>query len=494
MPERHSRTVRAALLAAATVAAGLITADPATALQGTELKEGTYAFTAKLDIGAGQRSCTGALVDSQWVITASSCFASNPDKDFAVVAGVPKLKITATVGRTDLSSPSGQVSDVVELVPHAGRDLVMAKLAKPIRGVAPISVGGAALSRGEALRVMGYGRTAEEWVPGRGHSGVFTVDSVASSSIGIIGKTSGASVCKGDTGGPAFRESNGQLELIAVNSRSWQGGCFGEDESRREAVNTRVDDLGPWVQTVVSLPRQDLTAGDYDGDGITDLFTNDADGKLSVWTSRQGGSFDSPKHLTSGWDYAQTVSADFDGNGLADLIARNAKGELFIWTGDKSGSFNRPKKITDGWDFTQTVAGDFTGDGKADLIAKETSGTLYLWPGNGDGTFGAKRKLTDAWDFTQTTAADFTGDGIADLVARNSRGGELLIWIGNKGGSFNRSQKLTSGWDFTQTVAGDFTGNGKADLIAKDATGTLYRWAGRGDSTFATPTRLTDSW
>ncbi|MFI6449337.1 hypothetical protein [Kitasatospora sp. NPDC050543] len=61
----------------------------------------------------------------------------------------------------------------------------------------------------------------------------------------------GVSVCKGDTGGPAVRESGGHAELVAVSSTSWQNGCLGSTETAHNgARSTRVDDLAGWVQEV----------------------------------------------------------------------------------------------------------------------------------------------------------------------------------------------------------------------------------------------------
>ncbi|WP_159012211.1 FG-GAP repeat domain-containing protein [Streptomyces sp. NRRL F-5123] len=41
----------------------------------------------------------------------------------------------------------------------------------------------------------------------------------------------------------------------------------------------------------------------------------------------------------------------------------------------------------------------------------------------------------------------------------------------------------------------DYDGNGKADIIARDdSTGTLYIWAGHGDTTFGAATKLTTGW
>ncbi|MFJ9948799.1 trypsin-like serine protease, partial [Kitasatospora sp. NPDC091207] len=228
---------------AATLAVGALStfaAVPAGAVVGDQAADGAYAYTAKLTIGDNVRSCTGTLVDRNWVITAASCFADDPAQPAALQAGAPKWHTTATVGRTDLTTGAGATADIVELVPRQDRDLVMARLATPVDGIAPLALAAAAPTAGASLRVPGYGRTKTEWVPNKLHSGTFTVDAVTASTVSTTG-TAGASICKGDTGAPVIREVNGTAELAAVASRSWQGGCFGSTETRTGATNTRVD-------------------------------------------------------------------------------------------------------------------------------------------------------------------------------------------------------------------------------------------------------------
>ncbi|MEU1425360.1 trypsin-like serine protease, partial [Kitasatospora sp. NPDC005751] len=130
------RSRRAGVLAAALTVVTLSTLVPAGAVVGDAAADNSYAFTARLVIGEGERACTGALVDPHWIVTAASCFADNPAQP-NVPAGPPARKATATVGRTDLTTTTGQVRDIVELVPRTDRDLVLARLATPVTDITP---------------------------------------------------------------------------------------------------------------------------------------------------------------------------------------------------------------------------------------------------------------------------------------------------------------------------------------------------------------------
>ncbi|MDX2548367.1 S1 family peptidase [Streptomyces sp. WI04-05B] len=263
------RTAFAALVTAAAIGAPAL---PAHAVTGPAETDNTLGFTARLDIGNGTKACSGALVAPEWLITAASCFATNPAASLAVPAGKPALKTTATIGRTDLTTTNGQVRDVVELVPHADRDLVLARLARPVPNVTPVALSATAPAAGEELRVAGYGRTKDEWAPLKLHTGAFTVNTVEAARISVADKD-GAAVCMGDSGGPALREAGGKVELVAVNSRSAQGGCYGIDAAvtSTAAIDSRVDDVRAWVDAKVGAPR--IT--DFNCDGAEDIAVGD---------------------------------------------------------------------------------------------------------------------------------------------------------------------------------------------------------------------------
>ncbi|MFJ8444226.1 trypsin-like serine protease [Kitasatospora griseola] len=218
-------------------AAGATSTDPA-----------AFTFTAKLSI-ADKRACTGALVDPLWVIAASSCFTDAGTAPTALTAGAPKDATTVLVGHTDAAT-AGQTRTVVDLVPRADRDLVLARLNTPILDIAPLALSSTAPATAEQLQVTGFGRTRTNWVPALPHLATFGVDAPTTGEFTLNAPTpTDATVCKGDAGGPAWRTENGKPALVGIVSRSWQGGCLGTPatETRTSAQATRVDGLGSWL-------------------------------------------------------------------------------------------------------------------------------------------------------------------------------------------------------------------------------------------------------
>lgn len=235
---------------AALAGVGILTAVPAGAVVGGPVADGGRGYVARVEIGGGTRACSGALIEKSWIITAASCFVDSPAQYATLQPGTPALSTRVVIGRADLTSGGGEVRTVVELVPRQDRDLVLAKLSAPVQGIATIALSAESPVVGEQVDVAGYGRTADEWAPLRLHSGTFTVTGATGPDMAVDG-LNGATICAGDTGGPAVRTGTRDL-LVAVSSRSAQGGCFGSEPTSRVAVGTRVDDITDWIGTQVA--------------------------------------------------------------------------------------------------------------------------------------------------------------------------------------------------------------------------------------------------
>ncbi|MEU2367404.1 trypsin-like serine protease [Streptomyces pseudogriseolus] len=408
----------------AALAAGSLTlsATPSAAVTGPALPSGdtTHAYAAQLIIGDHDRGCSGVLIDPEWLLTAASCFADNPATSLAVPAGKPALPTTATIGRADLTGTGGAVRQVVELVPRSDRDVVLARLNRPVAGVNPIALAATAPTAGEELTLAGYGRTATEWAPLKLHTGTFTVDAAEATTAAVTGKD-GVAACMGDSGGPLVRTVNGAPQLAALGSRSYQAGCFGTDaaETRTNAIVSRVDDLASWVTSKVGAVR--IT--DFNCDGVEDIAI--ADPTATVGPDAKAG----------------LVRLVYGGGGTAEI------NQDLDWV---------PGGAEAGDQFGQAIAVvDYNEDGCTDLavgtpledLGEATDGgmadILYGAPG-GLGTGTVKNTHFEQAAGTASLAASTpeTGDRLgASLAAGTTAGGEPYLAIGAPGESLGSLAK-----------------------------------------------------
>ncbi|MFB6823826.1 FG-GAP-like repeat-containing protein [Streptomyces virginiae] len=485
-------------------------ATPATAPSG----DTTYAFTGKLTIGDNKRFCTATLVDPRWVLTAKSCFADKPTEKNTVTAGAPKEKTTVTVGRTDLATSGGHTTEIVELVPREDRDLVMARLDKPAYGVAPAAVSATAPAAGQELTVAGFGRTATQWAPSKIHTAAFTVGTVAATGIDLAAKTpADATVCKGDAGAPAIRTENGKPAVVAIGSRSWQGGCLDSSETKTGAYDTRVDDLGQWIGSLTSRRSAAVNeAGgndrirwaDFDGDGKPDYISVADNGEVSVWLNRGGDPAGA-----NGWQGIGKVAtgltndrnrvrfADFDGDGKADYILINTDGSVEVYLnqgGDPGNGWKHLGKVASGTtnDATKVRFADWDGDGRSDYMVFNDSGALSVflnrggdqsgngWPASGTVASGVTS------DRSRIRLSDNDGDGKADYLHIKADG-KVDLYL-NRGGDpaggngWNTVGQIASGatTDHTKVQFVDFNADTHADYLVAGTGGSASVWLWNG--------------
>ncbi|MEU7282573.1 FG-GAP-like repeat-containing protein [Streptomyces sp. NPDC045431] len=509
---RRLAALTSSLLAGAVVSSALA-GTSAQALTGTPVTDNAYAFTAKIEIGSDEatnRACTGALVEPQWVLTAASCFTTG---GAGLAPGKPAQKTIATIGRSDLSATTGgHVSEIVDLVPREGRDLVMARLAQPATGITPVAMATTATTAGDTLTVAGYGRTKTEWAPTKLHTSAFTVNAVTETGLDIVGKTAADAICKGDTGAPLLRDNAGKLELVGLGSRSWQGGCLGETETRNGAIGARIDNI-----TIGSRLKagQRLRPGDYLASAKTrmamtadgDLVITGVDGK-ALWATGTGTN--------------PGATALFDANG--NLSVYKADGTTKLWESKTTaaggyaalqdrGSFviyNASGQSV--WSSGTVVRNDFDGDNIADMVDWYTysDGTdaMHIFNGNADGSFAAPhssfaRTPQDYWDLNsmKKVSGDFNGDGRSDVAVMYKYAAETKIWtfLGKANGAFETPFATwiapASSWDWNrvQLHAGDSNGDGRDDLIAwyefEDSSDGLFTFVANSRGGFTTPVK-----
>ncbi|MFD8148178.1 trypsin-like serine protease [Streptomyces sp. NPDC059708] len=434
------------LVSATAVAAGLISAAPATALTGTDAPATQLKSVVKLNIGdeANSRACTAALLDADWIITAASCFAATPGAQ--VPAGKPALKSVATLS-------DGTAVEVVDLAPRTDRDLVLGRLANSAGASLPWArIAPALPAAGTDLGTAGFGRTKTEWVPDKLHTGTFTLNASDTGTLTVTGKGTDV-ICKGDTGGPLF---NGAGQLIGVNSRSWQGGCLGAPatETRTGAVSARADNLSQWTADVRSLtPGWKTEAVVQAG---TSLYQGIrlADGSWTGFTDVQS------KAGNVGGIRTATVAGI---NGDTHVVALGANGRIY----------HTIRKADGTWlNFGDVGAEAGVLPNVTQVSAVSTGTDIQVVAVSNGKVFHSLRRANGTWaPFGDVAAVSSPLSGVTSIATANT-GGALQVVAVSGGKAYHTVRNTGGSWTVWGDVAGAAGATGPISSVAMAGSGS----------------------
>ncbi|MEU6479888.1 VCBS repeat-containing protein, partial [Streptomyces sp. NPDC047017] len=199
-----------------------------------------------------------------------------------------------------------------------------------------------------------------------------------------------------------------------------------------------------------------LAAGDFNGDGKADVMAIWSDGSLHLYSGNGDGTINAAGGALYGsttWGTVQGLAAgDFNGDGKSDLMAIWSDGTLHLYTGNGDGTINAAGGALYGgtsWTGIKALtSGDFNSDGKTDLSAIWNDGTLHLYTGTGTGNVNAPSGALfggTTWSTMASIAAgDFNQDGKTDLVGDWSDG-SLHLYTGKGDGTINSGSLISEG-------------------------------------------------
>jgi hypothetical protein len=238
---------------------------------------------------------------------------------------------------------------------------------------------------------------------------------------------------------------------------------------------------------------RDIAAGDFDGDGATDVMRVTPTGWQWSKSGREGWAFLNTltqpiSQLGFGHFVSLTLTDVVRATGSEWQVSKGGTspwGSLYKTTeplsiavfGDFEGDEHTDAFFADGtqWSIVQNFSprvtrhytqpyklaelrfGNFVGDSKVDVL-RSTGSEWLVWD-----------HMSKAWNhlnfsslpLSQLTFADFNGDGFTD-IARSANGRWLVSW----GGRSKWAVLNTSGQDLRSLVIGDFNGDHKADALS----------------------------
>jgi hypothetical protein len=192
-----------------------------------------------------------------------------------------------------------------------------------------------------------------------------------------------------------FQEPNGMIASWVVNST----GAF---QFARVLANT-----GGWALK---------SAGDIDGDGVSDLLFQNTSSDTGGWFLNPDGSTRDARFWFNIGSWEIKAAGDYEGIGRAQILFQNAAGVAAYWRLDTNGAFQSAAVLGNMAGWKLRGAGDLDGDHKAELFWQTATGTVAIWFHNPDGSIRGAVPFGSTGEWALCGVTDVDADGVCDLL------------------------------------------------------------------------------
>lgn len=243
---------------------------------------------------------------------------------------------------------------------------------------------------------------------------------------------------------------------------------------------------------------QDITAGDFNGDGLVDMaLANFSASNLPIILATSTSGFGTPIFLSNGGTNPSAIaSADFNGDGRLDIaVAQYNSSEVSVHMGNGTGGFGGFVNHLVGNSPISIAVGDFNKDGHLDIVAANYNGNnISILINNQNGGFLSATNISVGGRPISVKVGDFNQDGVADIAVANYQTNNISILINNGIGAFATSSVSLSGGDNPNSITlSDFNNDNILDIAVANINSTFIRiFSGIGDGTFANLSNIAD--
>ncbi len=232
---------------------------------------------------------------------------------------------------------------------------------------------------------------------------------------------------------------------------------------------------------------QSAAWGDFDSDGLADIYLSNKDDGNCLFQNQGEGSFVdmAADPLNAVGDCQEAAWADMDNDGDLDIFLTRTSGESnFLFRNDGSGFTDLSTELLGGSSYSSGMAwGDYDNDGLVDLYVANAYAADRLFHNEGDGEFSeaTAAPMGDAGYGRSANWTDYDEDGDLDLYL--IRYSDNRLFRNNGDGSFTRmtSHILADSGDGYGAAWGDYDNDGHLDCyLINGGENRLFRNEGDG--------------
>ncbi len=288
-------------------------------------------------------------------------------------------------------------------------------------------------------------------------------------------------------------DNDGDIDLLVTHNRGKQNALYRNDGA---AGFTRITSVPPVLDASEYIAAG---WGDYDNDGMDDLFVTDIAFGTRIYRNLGGGTFSEPRDLvaSSGAKSAFGGSwSDFDRDGRLDLLisyggGRDQASEQ-LWRQNSDGSFTAVTTgpVVNSGGFSMGAAwGDFDDDLLPDLyVGNGWDEVGFFYHNLGNGEFAAITTPPFNAQSASSSAvawADYDNDGDLDLFVGHAAGNHSALYRNLGKGQFVKvidSALVQGATSVVGAMWGDFDNDGWLDLYVanRGQRNNLFRNLGDG--------------